>query len=199
MSSFIVSDNRFFDTILQLRQDNLKLSVENEKIRTGGAGSGQSSTGGGDSSIKVQTLEKKLMAQQEELTDLHKRKGENSQLIVDLNVKVAEVTKQLLDKEQQLNEQVSKNNSLRAENHMLAKNESELKGLNDVLRDEYTALQLAFTALEEKLRKAQEENQKMENLIIKYKERVAEKLNEENDMMQRYSSFKSKMKKKFFS
>lgn len=45
--------------------------------------------------------------------------------------------------------------SLRAEIALYQKNNSELKQLNQVLKDEHQALQLAFTKLEEKLRKSQ--------------------------------------------
>lgn len=38
---------------------------------------------------------------------------------------------------------------------MLTTNIQELKGLNSCLRDEHTALQLAFASLEDKLRKVQ--------------------------------------------
>lgn len=78
----------------QLKSDNLKLSVENEQLRSA------VSTGGTGSNVAVvAALEKKLLAQQEELTDLHKRKGENSQMIVDLNLKVEQQKKLISEKE----------------------------------------------------------------------------------------------------
>jgi len=77
-----LADNRLIDHVAQLKADNLKISVENEQLRSA------VSTGGTGSNVAIATLEKKLLSQQEELTDLHKRKGENSQMIVDLNQKV---------------------------------------------------------------------------------------------------------------
>lgn len=50
---------------------------------------------------------------------------------------------------------MSTNNSIKAEVQMLTTNIQELKGLNSCLRDEHTALQLAFASLEDKLRKVQ--------------------------------------------
>lgn len=47
------------------------------------------------------------------------------------------------------------NASLRAEVKMYENNIKELQNLNQMLRDEHQALQLAFASLEEKLRKAQ--------------------------------------------
>lgn len=45
--------------------------------------------------------------------------------------------------------------SLNAEIRMHQANHKELESMNQVLKDEYQALQLAFTKLEEKLRKSQ--------------------------------------------
>ena len=45
--------------------------------------------------------------------------------------------------------------SLRAEIQMYETNMVELQGLNQMLRDEHQALQIAFAAIEDKLRKAQ--------------------------------------------
>lgn len=126
----------------------------------------------------MQTLEKKLLAQQEELTELHKRKGENAQKIVDLNAK-------LLEREQLTTDQAATIKSLRAEVRMLSLNEQELKLQNDTLRDEHTALHLAFNALEEKLRKAQDDNTKLLEKIAQNEKRILDKLNEENEMIQR--------------
>ncbi|XP_037948457.1 autophagy-related protein 16-1-like [Teleopsis dalmanni] len=152
----IGQNNKLLDNVTQLKADNLKLSVENEQLRTAlSTGGGKDTTG---AQLAISALEKKLLAQQEELTELHKRKGENSQLIVDLNVKVDKQNKIISEKEQTLTEQQSANNSLRAEVQMLKTNLEELKKLNMTMLDEHTALQLAFSALEEKLRGVQVSN-----------------------------------------
>lgn len=159
------------------------MSSENSKATPSenrGVGSSSSSN-----SAEVQALEKKLLAQQEELTDLHKRKGENSQMIVDLNMRLAGLSHQLLEKEQRANDHTATINSLNAEIRMFRTNEVELKALNNTLRDEHTALHLHCTALEEKLRKAQDDNQKLLEKLIHYEKRVLDKLNEENELNQR--------------
>lgn len=194
------ADNRLYDATNQLRSENLKLSVENEQLRysladsaltPGGQHSGTGGTatpnGGGhhhhlqQSSARIQALEKRLMTQQEELTELHKRKGENAQRIVDLNIKLEEQTAALTDRTVRLGEQVSVNNTLRAEVNMLMTSLHELKGLNACLRDEHTALQLAFTSLEEKLRRVQDENRELVERLMKYKSKDVDKMNDEND------------------
>lgn len=133
--------------------------------------------------LTIAGLEKKLLSKQEELTELHKRKGENSQLIVDLNVRVEKQQQTIAAKEKRclsnpselnlcsgmheillnallvvrfsLSEQLKINVTLKAEVNMLQTNLEELKKLNNTLFDEHTALQLAFTALEEKMRGVQ--------------------------------------------
>lgn len=88
-------DNRLFDNANALRCENLQLTIQNEKLQASGAASSGSS---GDCKVheqRLQTLEQKLLAQQEELTELHRRKGENAQQIIDLNKKLQEKEKEL--------------------------------------------------------------------------------------------------------
>jgi autophagy-related protein 16 len=58
---------------------------------------------------------------------------------------------------------------------------TDLKASSDTLRDEHQALHLAFEALQEKLRKAQEENGVLVERLIRIKAKDAEKMNEENE------------------
>lgn len=94
---FCYLDNRLYDTTNQLKAVNLKLSVENEQLRNGNTmvGNGTNTA----SSSKISSLEKRVLAQQEELTELHRRKGENSQMIVDLNIKLEKQNHLLIDKD----------------------------------------------------------------------------------------------------
>lgn len=100
----MISDNKLFDCANSLRSENLHLSVQIEKLKfeSGGLQAGNGSTvGSSDAKLheRIQHLEQKLLTQQEELTELHRRKGENSQQIIDLNVKLQEKEKQLAAKE----------------------------------------------------------------------------------------------------
>lgn len=73
------SDNKLYDSSLLLRTQNIQL--ESQIIR-GNVSSDLML------SEKVSTLEQKLLLQQEELTELHRRRGENAQMIIDLNAKL---------------------------------------------------------------------------------------------------------------
>lgn len=54
---------------------------------------------GGGSNEKVQAFEQKILKLQEELTSLHRRRGESSQQIISLNAKVHDLEKQLQNKD----------------------------------------------------------------------------------------------------
>ncbi|XP_076238428.1 autophagy-related 16 isoform X2 [Calliopsis andreniformis] len=166
--------NRLFENANTLRGENIQLTIENETLRRKAA---SGSPGLGTNA----DLEARLLKQAEELATLHKRKGEHTQQIVDLNNKLQEMTKELQSKEASLAESVELNSNLRLEITKCLSRERELENINQMLKDEHQALQLAFASLEEKLRKAQEENRQLVERLIKYKTRDAEKVNEEND------------------
>ena len=95
----IFADNHLFESRDALEAEKLRLSVLYENIKLEhstcqGEADGSSST---DSKYKdkIQRLEKKILAQQEELTELLRRKGENAQQIIDLNNKLSEMQKEL--------------------------------------------------------------------------------------------------------
>lgn len=90
-------DNRLLDTTLELKALNLKLSVENEQLRSGSVAPSNGNSAA--TTAKISQLESKLLTQQEQLTDLHKRKGENAQMIIDLNLKLEKQNKLLAERE----------------------------------------------------------------------------------------------------
>lgn len=71
--------------------------MENEQLRSGTATSSNGTSAA--AATKISQLESKLLAQQEQLTDLHKRKGENAQMIIDLNLKLEKQNKLLGERE----------------------------------------------------------------------------------------------------
>ncbi|PSN44439.1 Autophagy-related protein 16 [Blattella germanica] len=174
--------NRLFENSNALRGENLHLSIQNEKLKLENFElQNRSGSGDGKPNERIQTLEQRLLHQQEELTELHRRKGENAQQIIDLNHKLQEKEKQLVTHEVSLADSMAVNTTLRAEIQMYQNNIKELENLNQMLKDEHQALQLAFASLEEKLRKAQNENSCLVERLIRYKSKDADKMNEENE------------------
>ncbi|XP_038218835.1 autophagy-related protein 16-1 isoform X2 [Zerene cesonia] len=171
--------SRLFDNVNTLKNENLQLTLLNERIRYSNTES--VSSGGGAINEKIQALEQKILSQQEELTSMHRRRGESAQQIINLNAKVHDLEKSLQTKDIVISENTALIASLRAEIQMYETNMTELQGLNQVLRDEHQALQIAFAAIEDKLRKAQDENRSLVERLIKYKAKDADKMNEENE------------------
>uniref|UniRef100_A0A182JM84 Autophagy-related protein 16 domain-containing protein n=1 Tax=Anopheles atroparvus TaxID=41427 RepID=A0A182JM84_ANOAO len=173
-------NNRLFDTAVKLRQENLDLKID-KKIRDsasavgpGGSASGFNADVAAITNAQIQALEKKVLAQQEELTELHKRKGEHSQMVINLNQKLSELQRLLTEKERALAEQT-------AMCVMLKDELEEMKASHVTIKDESLASQLRANTAEDKLRLVQDENTKLLNLLMEYKSRDAEIMNKEND------------------
>lgn len=80
-----------------MKSDNLKLTVENEQLRAGGAMAVNAANA--TAASKISQLENKLLAKQEELTELHKHKAENSQMIIDLGANVEKLRRTIEEKD----------------------------------------------------------------------------------------------------
>lgn len=63
----------------------------------------------------------------------------------------------------------------------------DLERANQTLKDEYDALQITFSALEEKLRKTTEDNQELVSRWMAEKAQEANRLNAENEKDSRYA------------
>ncbi|KAF4521513.1 hypothetical protein B566_EDAN012202 [Ephemera danica] len=176
--------NRIFENANTLRSENLQLSIKNEQLKQESLELHRRtplSSVDGKSNEKIQMLEQKLAQQQEELTVLLRTKGENAQALVDLNRKLNEKEKLLSIREQSLSEAADRQMGMQQRLSACEARCAELKASSDTLRDEHQALHLAFEALQEKLRKAQEENGILVERLIRIKAKDAEKMNEENE------------------
>uniref|UniRef100_A0A8P4G1K5 Autophagy related 16 like 1 n=1 Tax=Dicentrarchus labrax TaxID=13489 RepID=A0A8P4G1K5_DICLA len=115
---------------------------------------------------------------QEELTELHKKRGELAQSVIELNNQI-----QQKDKEIQSNEAKSVSDTITAcyNGNGTSLSLQDLERANQTLKDEYDALQITFSALEEKLRKTTEDNQELVSRWMAEKAQEANKLNAENE------------------
>ncbi|KAJ8310390.1 hypothetical protein KUTeg_012255 [Tegillarca granosa] len=182
----IQSHTKLFDSSSALKSENVQLNVDTQRLKDenlslqlkleGGGGGG--SGGGGE---KFQALEQKLYKLQEELTEFHRKRGENAQQIIDLNTALQEKEKELQEKDGKLADSAANQNALRSAIKNLEQTILELEATNQMLKDEHTALQLAFTALEEKYKKVQEDNRELVDRWMSQKSKDADKLNDEND------------------
>jgi len=130
----------------------------------------------------VQELQSKMLNLQEELTELHRRKGDNAQQVIDL-------TAALKGTDLAVAEKSSKIEALEAEilvlKHDLKARDAanfELEATNQLLKDEYQALQLALSTAETKLNAVKRENDTLITQLMALKAQDAERMNLENDL-----------------
>ncbi|XP_051254923.1 autophagy-related protein 16-1 isoform X4 [Dicentrarchus labrax] len=118
---------------------------------------------------------------QEELTELHKKRGELAQSVIELNNQIQQKDKEIQSNEAKMLEYQQQINNLEGDCRDLRSSLQDLERANQTLKDEYDALQITFSALEEKLRKTTEDNQELVSRWMAEKAQEANKLNAENE------------------
>ncbi|XP_078266852.1 autophagy-related protein 16-1 isoform X2 [Rhinoraja longicauda] len=118
---------------------------------------------------------------QEELTELHKKRGELAQNVIELNIQLQQKDKEIHANEAKMADYEKQIQQLSNECQELRSKLQELEQANQTLKDEYDALQITFTALEEKLRKTSDENRELITRWMAEKAQEANRLNAENE------------------
>ena len=126
-------------------------------------------------------LNRKLFSLQEELTELHKKKGDNAQQVIDLSAAVKLNETLLADKQSQLECLEAELISLKADLKRAGTLISELESTNQLLKDEYQALQLALTTAESELRQQRTENEMLVQQVLSLKARDIERMDLEHE------------------
>uniref|UniRef100_A0A2K6T5L6 Autophagy-related protein 16-1 n=1 Tax=Saimiri boliviensis boliviensis TaxID=39432 RepID=A0A2K6T5L6_SAIBB len=130
---------------------------------------------------QLQEMAQLRIKHQEELTELHKKRGELAQLVIDLNNQMQQKDREMQMNEAKIAECLQTISDLETECLDLRTKLQDLEIANQTLKDEYDALQITFTALEEKLRKTTEENQELVTRWMAEKAQEANRLNAENE------------------
>ncbi|XP_072723314.1 autophagy-related protein 16-1 isoform X6 [Ciconia boyciana] len=130
---------------------------------------------------QLQELAQLKIKHQEELTELHKKRGELAQSVIDLNNQMQQKEKEMQMNEAKIAEYLQKISELETECQELRSKLQDLERANQTLKDEYDALQITFNALEEKLRKTTEDNQELVSRWMAEKAQEANRLNAENE------------------
>ncbi|XP_036393053.1 autophagy-related protein 16-like isoform X2 [Megalops cyprinoides] len=118
---------------------------------------------------------------QEELTELHKKRGELAQNVIELNNQMQLKDKEIQSNEAKMLQYQQRISELEAECRELRSNLQDLERANQTLKDEYDALQITFSALEDKLRRTTEDNQELVSRWMAEKAQEANRLNAENE------------------
>ncbi|XP_061536826.1 autophagy-related protein 16-1 isoform X3 [Phycodurus eques] len=137
--------------------------------------------GRGDAPALQQEMADMRIRHQEELTELHKKRGELAQTVIELNNQIQQKDKEIQSNEAKLLEYQQQMADLEGDCRDLNNCLQDLERANQTLKDEYDALQITFSALEEKLRKTTEDNQELVSRWMAEKAQEANRLNAENE------------------
>lgn len=129
----------------------------------------------------LQDMAQMRIKHQEELTDLHKKRGELAQTVIELNNQMQQRDKEIQANKERIEEYQRTISELQTDCQDLRNKVQELERVNQTLKDEYDALQITFNALEEKLRKTTEDNQELVTRWMAEKAQEANRLNAENE------------------
>uniref|UniRef100_A0A3P9H744 APG16-like 1 n=1 Tax=Oryzias latipes TaxID=8090 RepID=A0A3P9H744_ORYLA len=135
----------------------------------------------GRSDALLQEMAQMRIRHQEELTELHKKRGELAQSVIELNNQIQQKDKEIQSNEARMSELQQQISSLEGDCRELISSLQDLERANQTLKDEYDALQITFSALEEKLRKTTEDNQELVSRWMAEKAQEANRLNAENE------------------
>jgi len=158
-----------------------RLNAENARLLAEGAAAAV----GGATSEETAALKAKVYSLQEELTALHRRKGENAQQVIDLTSQVRALEAAQAEKSAHILGQRAELEDTEAKLERAKADLAELQQTNQLLKDEYQALQLTLTSYEGKLLGSQKENDRLLAQVIAFKEADVARLNRENEEFDR--------------
>ena len=167
----------------KLRRENETLSFLNEKLKEDNSSlkSKASSESNVHTNENFLELNRKLFSVQEELTELHKKKGDNAQQVIDLSVTVKQNESLLAEKQSLIESLEAELISLKADLKTAVGEISELQSTNQLLKDEYQALQLALNSAESELRQQKSENEMLVQQLLTLKARDIERMDLEHE------------------
>ncbi|KRZ94020.1 Autophagy-related protein 16-1 [Trichinella sp. T8] len=177
-----LSYSELFDAVSHLKSVIKRLSTTDGK--------------GGENEIdkeKIRTLETQLLELQQERADLYKKRGENAEMLIELNRKLEEKEDERLHALKQLECNLEEKQKLEAENRKLKENLENMTKNNQVVRllkDEHVVLQSTLTVLEGQFQALKVENAQMLDRWKLLNQREADVLNLENDLQMQMRSLK---------
>lgn len=179
---------KLFEGIDSLRSENVQLNVQREKLqqentRFALAPSGQPSTPGAAGDDRNAMLEKKLFQLQEELTEMHRRKGENVQQVIEFKNALEAKELELQRLKSKLSDSELALHEYKLACKCLEQRILDIETQNQAMKDEHQALQIAYTSLEKKNLEREKEHNLLVERWIALKARDADLLNAENEKL----------------
>ncbi|XP_041063129.1 uncharacterized protein LOC121288582 [Carcharodon carcharias] len=119
--------------------------------------------------------------QQDELTELHRNRGDLAQSMIELNCRLQQKDREILTNEAKIVEYHKRIKKLEVECRELQTNLQDLERANHTLKNEYNTLHVTFSNLEERLQKMADENRELITRWMSEKTQDSSRLNIENE------------------
>jgi len=174
--------SRLFESIESLKSENVLLSIQKERLQSEIEQlTGKEYKGVTSPVYSSAEDQKKILQLQEELTELHRRRGENAQQIVQLRNTLEDKEAEIKSWKNKYQDSLISLDEYKKTCKTLQSRILELEEKNQTLLDEHTALQMAFNALEAKYLTREKENATLLQRYMALKARDAELMNQENE------------------
>ncbi|XP_054709312.1 autophagy-related protein 16-1-like [Uloborus diversus] len=177
--------NSLYESLDFHQRENLRLRVSKANLEQDVIDLQKNTDVGSIRATERSSSEKKLLLVQEDLAELHKQKGEFAQQVITLRNAVDEKEKEIALKNSQI---VELEASLSATEQLLKKLQQRIAETDhnlQFIRDEYDALLITYSSVEEKKLKLEKENQELIARLIELKAVDADRLNAETELFQR--------------
>lgn len=184
LKNIIEAHNKLFEENENFQIANNSLTYVNERLKEENVKLRPSSSpvNSAQTNETIQELQQKMFSIQEELTEMHRRKGENAQQVIDLSSAVKQNEKDLAERQTKIESLQAEIVVLQSDLKAAEAEIQELSGTNQLLKDEYQALQLALNSAEKNVREVKKENEDLVTKVMVFKAQDAERMNAENDM-----------------
>ncbi|KAH3808816.1 autophagy-related protein 16-1-like [Dreissena polymorpha] len=161
-TELIETQSRLFDVRFKLQSENIRLAQQTQTLRTENLSLQTRAQNIGDNSAvwkvdRVKQLEDQVKKAQEELLDLTKRKGENTQVIVELTKDNNEKDFTLKSVDEKLDTALKVQNDLQELTDVLKRKVNELEQTNQWLKEEQDILNKEYSTLNDETGKMKEE------------------------------------------
>ncbi|GFT03161.1 autophagy-related protein 16-1 [Nephila pilipes] len=177
--------NNLYESIDLHQKENRRLIVINANLENEVIDLQNNTELGSSKSGEKIAVEKRHSVLQDELAELHKQKGEYAQQVITLRAALDEKEREIAAKNSEIQELKE---ALDASEELLKEVQLKLietENQRQFIKDEYAALQITFSSMEEKKQKLEKENQDLITRLIKLKAEDADRMNAETELFQR--------------
>ncbi|XP_023237021.1 autophagy-related protein 16-1-like [Centruroides sculpturatus] len=178
--------NRLYENIDLLQKENIRLKIQKARLEQD---TEEGSTSSGRTSEKVSVLDRTVFQLKSEITELHRTKANYAQQLMELRNTLDEKEKELLTKNNRLKELEMGLSKAKEDCKVLEQTIQDKDMMHQVLKDEYEALHLAFSSLENNYNRLEKEHQDIISRWIALKTRDADRLNAETERVQKLKQY----------